>query len=338
MPDTQPSPDALSMSITERSDSGSLGTSSTTTTSTETNSLYSDVPPLAERSRTLDISLSSHSYDERQGNGRGDNIKPHQANCSFTSKPRAQVECASRAVSEASLGKQYGSVPIFASPIVAVSYEKTARPRVNPMPKDSKSSVCKKTPRHEIIDLTNSDEDIPASNNISTVRPSEKKRLSNHAPVNGKLRDGTLTPISTKVVASPMPHRNTEAEARSVAAVGPEKETQPFLLVHDEKAQAILDKHVIARGIQFEIVRGISQGLWGWDCISEANAMKLRGRNSEVAPLLSQIINSGKTEGGITPLVLASRAAILYVHPTALTLLSLTRSIALNSIENTTHD
>ena len=133
-------------------------------------------------------------------------------------------------------------------------------------------------------------------------------------------------------------HRKTEAEARSVAAVGLEKETQPFLLVHDEKAQAILDKHVIARGIQFEIVRGISQGLWGWDCISEANAMKLRGRNSEVAPLLSQIINSGKTEGGITPLVLASRAAILYVHPTALTLLSLTRSIALNSIENTTHD
>ena len=60
--------------------------------------------------------------------------------------------------------------------------------------------------------------------------------------------------------------------------------------LYDPRAQKLIDRYQLGWGVQYEIARGVSEGLWEWNEITEAVVAQLRGTNAEAAPLVAPII------------------------------------------------
>ncbi|KAJ6617422.1 RNA dependent RNA polymerase-domain-containing protein [Mycena sp. CBHHK59/15] len=67
---------------------------------------------------------------------------------------------------------------------------------------------------------------------------------------------------------------------------------KPYIICHSEHVQGKLDELQIARGVQWELVRGITSGLWTWDDI-ELKLDKLTGTNAAIAPHVRGIMLAG---------------------------------------------
>ncbi|KAJ6601037.1 RNA dependent RNA polymerase-domain-containing protein [Mycena vulgaris] len=58
---------------------------------------------------------------------------------------------------------------------------------------------------------------------------------------------------------------------------------KPYLISHSADLQPELDRLQIARGVQWELARGVQSGSWTWDDV-KANLDKLTGANADIAP------------------------------------------------------
>lgn len=65
----------------------------------------------------------------------------------------------------------------------------------------------------------------------------------------------------------------------------------PIIIAHSRHKQRLLDNKGVAKGVQFEIARGITHGWWTWDDITDSVADQLRGSNFEKAGKVAQIVN-----------------------------------------------
>jgi hypothetical protein len=61
-------------------------------------------------------------------------------------------------------------------------------------------------------------------------------------------------------------------------------------LSYDERVQKMMDEHKLGWAVQYEIARGVSDGYWGWDTITEDMVKKLTGTNANAAPLVTKTI------------------------------------------------
>ncbi|KAJ7146501.1 RNA dependent RNA polymerase-domain-containing protein [Mycena epipterygia] len=64
---------------------------------------------------------------------------------------------------------------------------------------------------------------------------------------------------------------------------------QPYVICHSAEVQPEFDKLKIARGVQWELVRGIKSGSWTWEDV-KAKLGKLKGANADVGPEVRSIM------------------------------------------------
>jgi len=67
-----------------------------------------------------------------------------------------------------------------------------------------------------------------------------------------------------------------------------------IVIAHNEEAQKILDDNELAWGVQYELARGVSAGLWEWEAIG-ASVHRLKGTNVEAAFKVERIMKSRDT-------------------------------------------
>lgn len=67
------------------------------------------------------------------------------------------------------------------------------------------------------------------------------------------------------------------------------RDLEPFVVSHSAEVQPMLDSLQIARGVQWELVRGIKMGAWTWDDV-KLKIEELKGVNSTVAPAVRNIM------------------------------------------------
>lgn len=51
-----------------------------------------------------------------------------------------------------------------------------------------------------------------------------------------------------------------------------------------------MDQHLLSWGVQYEIARGVVNGDWAWEDITEETVDKLKGSNAEAAPKVSFVL------------------------------------------------
>ncbi|KAL5519333.1 hypothetical protein ACEPAH_1016 [Sanghuangporus vaninii] len=86
----------------------------------------------------------------------------------------------------------------------------------------------------------------------------------------------------------------------SLASTFAEQES-PIIIAHNERKQRLIDGKGIAKGVQFEIARGITHGWWTWDDITDEVVDNLRGTNFEKAGKVAQTIGKGPKRGLSAP-------------------------------------
>ncbi|KAJ6541596.1 RNA dependent RNA polymerase-domain-containing protein [Mycena capillaripes] len=67
------------------------------------------------------------------------------------------------------------------------------------------------------------------------------------------------------------------------------RDLQPFVISHSAEVQPVLDTLQIARGVQWELVRGIKSGVWTWDDV-KLKIDELKGPNALIAPAVRNIM------------------------------------------------
>ncbi|KAJ7144779.1 RNA dependent RNA polymerase-domain-containing protein [Mycena crocata] len=75
---------------------------------------------------------------------------------------------------------------------------------------------------------------------------------------------------------------------------------EPFVVFHCAELQPELDRLQIARGVQWELVRGIKSGSWTSDLV-KAKLDKFTGPNAAIAPQLRDIIFGGTSQKSCAP-------------------------------------
>lgn len=296
------------MSISGRSDSESSRKSSTTTSSTEATSVYSDASIHSTGGKSANNLRTTCSVDARRREDIDRNVKGlGRVNCELTSSIKPQVATA------------IGSGPKFLkdqkriveSPTElrsVVRYEKIAAPVVKPLSKPKQRADDKAGQFPNVIDLTISDEEevVPGSSKMSAKMPTSSRSLN----VQNKGRGAHCAPTVDKPSITAEPSVESSVDHCDETGIG----MQQFVIAHDSRVQALFDKHEIARGVQFEIVRGITHGWWDWDYIVEGKIKALKGSNYDKAPTVFNIINAGRQGDSLTPSVIASNATSLYVY------------------------
>lgn len=64
---------------------------------------------------------------------------------------------------------------------------------------------------------------------------------------------------------------------------------EPYVVAHSAEVQPSLDGLQIARGVQWELVRGVTSGDWTWDDVG-LKIDQLKGNNESVAPAVRSIM------------------------------------------------
>jgi hypothetical protein len=62
------------------------------------------------------------------------------------------------------------------------------------------------------------------------------------------------------------------------------------IISHNQRVQARMDKLNIAWGVQYEVARGVCEGRWDWNHLTDDMLGQLTGNNSRIAPRVSSII------------------------------------------------
>ncbi|KAJ7760119.1 RNA dependent RNA polymerase-domain-containing protein [Mycena maculata] len=75
------------------------------------------------------------------------------------------------------------------------------------------------------------------------------------------------------------------------------KHLESFVISHSSDVQPYLDRLQIARGVQWELVRGITSGSWTWQDVKTKLSV-LKGSNADIAPRVRDIMLGGTSRGG----------------------------------------
>lgn len=70
-----------------------------------------------------------------------------------------------------------------------------------------------------------------------------------------------------------------------------------YVIAHDARVQKLMDKYELSWGVQYELARGVSDGRWTWENITESEVRKLCGSNQNSAGSVSAVMR-GFAEAG----------------------------------------
>jgi len=91
---------------------------------------------------------------------------------------------------------------------------------------------------------------------------------------------------------------STQPQDRAISQTVLEFASSPFgtdlqgtIIAHSDDLQKLLDDNQIAWGVQYELARGVSAGLWDWDKIKD-RVHELKGTNREAAFKVERIMKS----------------------------------------------
>ncbi|KAH8119803.1 RNA dependent RNA polymerase-domain-containing protein [Phellopilus nigrolimitatus] len=156
----------------------------------------------------------------------------------------------------------------------------------------------------------------------SHARESKQLRPIPRNPGRGAAVTNTSAVTANGIVHSSTPKANVAPSTSSASSSQLPVNPQPvkihevdlnrhrFLIAHDKRAQALMDKYRIAKGVQFEIARGVTQQWWDWDDVTEGKIKALTGSNLEKAGEVANVIGSKGPRSAASAAVVASRRAI----------------------------
>ncbi|KAJ7646908.1 RNA dependent RNA polymerase-domain-containing protein [Roridomyces roridus] len=75
------------------------------------------------------------------------------------------------------------------------------------------------------------------------------------------------------------------------------RQLKPFVISHSDEVQKLFDDKEIARGVQWELVRGILMGRWDWEAVKD-KVGNLAGTNAKVAPRIDEIMLGSPSHNG----------------------------------------
>ncbi|KAI5121840.1 hypothetical protein M0805_003273 [Coniferiporia weirii] len=145
----------------------------------------------------------------------------------------------------------------------------------------------------------------------SYARESKKSRPIQRNPRNPGHSSAVIgtSAVTTNGIVQSKPLDISIPAAKSPVKTSP-PDSEPFIIAHDNQAQALLDKHCIHKGIQFEIARGVTQQWWTWSDITEEKVLQLKGSNAEKAGKVGDVVGTAWPRQTLSPAVLTSRQAI----------------------------
>lgn len=140
------------------------------------------------------------------------------------------------------------------------------------------------------------------------VRP--LPRLINPGPATASTEMSTVTghgqlgPAVIKV--------NDIASMVSPVTVIPSSASDIFIIAHDQHVQSLMDKYRIAKGVQLEIARGITQNTWRWTDVTEKRIQQLVGSHKENIGKVAGVL--GKSDPGGTATNAKTWYAAISIH------------------------
>ena len=63
-----------------------------------------------------------------------------------------------------------------------------------------------------------------------------------------------------------------------------------YIISHSPRLQTELDRLAVPWGVQYELARGESHGLWSWDDVTSVELKLLVGSNAEAAPMVANLM------------------------------------------------
>ncbi len=85
--------------------------------------------------------------------------------------------------------------------------------------------------------------------------------------------------------------RNTSRTVLEFASSPFGTDLQATIIAHSDDLQQLLDDNRIAWGVQYELARGVSAGLWEWDQVKD-RLQTLKGTNFEAAFKVEKIMKN----------------------------------------------
>lgn len=62
------------------------------------------------------------------------------------------------------------------------------------------------------------------------------------------------------------------------------------MIAHDQAVQSQIERRHLSWGVQYEIARGVSKGMWQWADVTDEKLNQLRGSNVDAAPSVVDIM------------------------------------------------
>ena len=136
-------------------------------------------------------------------------------------------------------------------------------------------------------------DDVFSASPASTDEESRKTVVSLRSPLDRHSAHSQATPISRTVPSNG--HFHIEPSTMSPPAPlldVPQLATNLncVTIAHSQRIQRLMDYRRLPWGVQFEIARGISQGLWTWDDVTPEKLDQLKGSSADAAVKVESVI------------------------------------------------
>ncbi|TBU58167.1 RNA dependent RNA polymerase-domain-containing protein [Dichomitus squalens] len=171
-------------------------------------------------------------------------------------------------------------------------YEPTYGRPIIPGPSTTRRKVARTTQQTATLPSPRPVPQTPSrSGNVTRTNWSESP-----APYRETIDTPTTSRISNAVGALGLDEQPSSASvgpSRTKAqtqALDPSSFSGVYILAHDKDMQKLFDKIPLSWGVQYEIARGVSLGLWSWDTVRKAKLESLRGPNNNAASRVSQVL------------------------------------------------
>ena len=145
------------------------------------------------------------------------------------------------------------------------------------------------------IEAPSSSQRNPKASNFDTERPAVVRDVFHPAP------NTKITPKFSRSLP-PLPATQSQ-DKHAIPQTVLEFASSPFgtdleemIIAHSENLQKLLDDNEIAWGVQYELARGVSAGLWEWDQIKD-RVHRLKGTNAQAAVKVERIMKSRDSSG-----------------------------------------
>ncbi|KAI1786799.1 RNA dependent RNA polymerase-domain-containing protein [Ganoderma leucocontextum] len=137
----------------------------------------------------------------------------------------------------------------------------------------------------------------------------QTNRNGSPSPYHSKVETPTITRISNALNRAVSFNEESEGTSASAGpsrhhehlkALDPSTLPDVYILAHSAEAQRLFDRIPLSWGVQYEIARGVSRGLWSWDTViqSEQALKSLRGPNGNALQVSRAL---GRALGDVFP-------------------------------------